>query len=94
MHQWPEKAPVFGMSGMVPRARLLCTRDKLTPGIYATIKPAAMEKSMSFRTKINTVVLWYIVNHDMISETWTYPKNWNKQNYKDCSIWICCDIMW
>ena len=39
------------------RAGLCYTRDYLTSGICSLIKPAAMEKMMSFHTKIHTVML-------------------------------------
>ena len=45
------------VESLVTRAGLRYTRDYLTPGICSLIKPAAMEKLMSFRTKIHTVML-------------------------------------
>ena len=51
----PWTVPVIGVESMVTRAGLRYTRDYLTPGICRLIKPAAMEKMMSFRAKIHTV---------------------------------------
>ena len=47
---------------MVTRAGLRYTRDYLTSGICSLIKPAAMEKLMSFRAKIHTVMLLWCPN--------------------------------
>ena len=49
--------PVIGVESVVTHAGLRYTRDYLTPGICSLIKPAAMEKAMSFRAKIHTVML-------------------------------------
>ena len=48
--------PVIGVESMVTRAGLRYTRDYLAPGICSLIKPAAMEKLMSFRAKIHSHV--------------------------------------
>ena len=52
----PETVPVIGVESMVTRAGLLYTRDYLTPGTCSLIKPAAVEKVLSFRAKIHTVM--------------------------------------
>ena len=44
-------------SGIVTRTGLRYTRDYLMPGICSLIKPVAMQKYMSFRAKIHTVML-------------------------------------
>ena len=49
--------PVIGMDRMVTRARLRCTRDYLTPGIYSQIKTAAVEKRISFPANIHTPMI-------------------------------------
>ena len=49
--------PVTGVESMMTRAGLRYTRDFLTPRICSLFKSAAMEKLMSFRTKIYTVML-------------------------------------
>ena len=50
-----EKAPLTGMVGMVSSPRLRHTRDYLTPVLCSSTVSSAMEKSMSFPTKICTV---------------------------------------
>ena len=57
----PYTVPVIGVESMVTRAGLRYTRDYLTTVICSLIKPAAMEKIMSFRTKIHTVMLQRLV---------------------------------
>ena len=49
----PKTVPVIGMASMVTSARVRCTQDYLTTNIFRIIKPAAMEKFMSFTSKIN-----------------------------------------
>ena len=49
--------PVIGGESMMTRAGFRYTHDYLTPGICTLIKPAAMEKLMSFRAKIHAVML-------------------------------------
>ena len=53
----PLTVPMIGVESMVTHAGLRYTRDYLTPGICNLIKPAAMEKLMSFGAKIHTVML-------------------------------------
>ena len=52
-----KQVPVIGVEIMVTRAGLRYTQDYLTPGTCIIIKPAAMEKLMSFRTKIHSHVI-------------------------------------
>ena len=49
--------PVIGTVSMVTRVRLRYARDYLTELICSLIKPAAVEKLMSFPAKIHTVIL-------------------------------------
>ena len=53
-----EMVQVIGMEGTVSCAHLGYTQDYLTPGICSLIEPNAMEKLMSFPTKIHTDMLW------------------------------------
>ena len=77
---------------MVTRAGLRYTRDYLTPGICSLIKPAAMEKMISFRAKIHTVMLWYLfiyrkhVSHEPKTATITAI---NIFNAKSTSEYVC-----
>ena len=54
--------PVIGMECMVPCARLRHRQNCLMPGIYILIKPAAMEKLLSYSTKSHTVMLRLLAN--------------------------------
>ena len=53
----PQTVPVPGMEGMVTPACLHHTRNYITPDICSLIKPTAMEKIMSFPTKMHALVL-------------------------------------
>ena len=57
---------MIGVESMVTRTGLRYTRDYLTPGICSLIKPAAMEKLISFRAKIHTVMLESVTNNYII----------------------------
>ena len=52
-----ETVPVIGIDGKMTCARLHYTQDYFTPGIGHVMKRVAMEKWMSFPTKIHTVML-------------------------------------
>ena len=83
---------------MVTRACLRYTRYYLAPGIRNLTNPAAMEKLMSFATKIHTVIYhaaktnnnvlcWYWLLPGLITRHTVYPK---KYAHGFCFAVLCC----